>query len=533
MSNSQNEKDLQTQSVRLTGSHLEEIMQRYHYDEGVRAIVKNEGLLPTGLLGRLHNAYPEHSGILESADFLFNDKKNYAGLKGFREITAILSRNGIEIGHIEERELFIKIYRFMATRHVLNTINWSNFAKDSVFQLVFPQPGMVREDIKKAYFAAPTEEAKEKIIKDYIIKETNPHDGKQKINRPVFKTAEGTYELLEGSQHKYPQCQLVFDVQTQNCFAFCTYCFRHAQVRGDEDMFMQKHPEQIHAYLAQHKEVTDLLITGGDAGFIKPERFLEYVKPIVEDPQLQHVKNIRLGTRILTYAPELIISDSYTPMLQHFRYLYDNGVQVAFMAHFSTPREVLNPSTIAAIRRLKSYGVTVKSQSPIMNHISMFTDEKGDVDVDRSAQNWIDLGHIFSMLGVGFHSMYVPRPTGERHYFTQPLAKINDIFSKIYRSLPSISRPSRFITMTISAGKVSILGTVNLKGQKLFALKVNEGRNMTWMDQVYLAEFDDSEINIDKLKPYKADKHFYEDEVEEIERRLEMSIEKMKKRDLE
>jgi hypothetical protein len=36
-----------------------------------------------------------------------------------------------------------------------------------------------------------------------------------------------------------------------------------------------------------------------------------------------------------------------------------------------------------------------------------------------------------------------------------------------------------------------LLGTVELPGQKLFALKFNEGRNMEWMDKVYLVQYDE------------------------------------------
>ena len=81
-------------------------------------------------------------------------------------------------------------------------------------------------------------------------------------------------------------------------------------------------------------------------------------------------------------------------MLELFDHLRDNGLRMTWMAHFSTPRELLNPSTIAAVRRLQAHGVDVRSQSPIMNHISLFTDAQGTVDVDRSAQNWIDLGNL-------------------------------------------------------------------------------------------------------------------------------------------
>ncbi|TVR42329.1 MAG: hypothetical protein EA394_03675 [Bacteroidia bacterium] len=500
-------------------------MDRYRYTEDIKSVIDREHLLPAGLLTRLHSAYPQYSGIMESTPFLFTDKERYAGMRGFREIVDILEKNGIHIGHIKERELFVDVYRFLATKHVLNKINWSNFEKDSLFQLVFPQPGMIRGDVVEAYKEASTDEEKRRIVKDYQ-KKTNPHDGKQLLNKPWFVNEDGELEILRGSQHKYPQCQLIFDKTTQNCFTFCTYCFRHAQVRGDEDMFVQEDIEQVLGYIRKHKEITDMLITGGDAGYITFDRFEKYVRPFIEDDELLHVKNLRLGTRVLTYHPEMILSSDYNPFLELYRELTDHGIQVVMMAHFSTPREVLNPSAVAAIRRLKSYGVTIKSQSPVMHHISLFSDENGKIDVDRSARNWIDLGNILSMLGVGFHSMYCARPTGEHHYFTAPLADINKVFSKVYRTLPSISRPSRYITMTSSAGKVSLLGTLEIKGEKLFALKFNEGRNMEWLDKVYLARYDEKENTIEKLKPYDADKYFYEDELAGIERTLEENLQK-------
>ena len=503
---------------------LELLMDRYHYTQEIREIIQKENLLPLGLLSRLHNSFPQHSGIKEMDEFLFNDKKHYIGVNGFREIIGILKEHGIDIGHQKERELFIDVYRFMATRHVLNTINWKNFAKDSVFQLVFPQPGMLRQEVVKAYMEATSDEARAKVVEDYF-ELTNPHDGKQKLNRPWFQNEQGEIELVEGSQHKYPQCQLIFDKTTQNCFAFCTYCFRHAQVRGDEDMFIQTEIKQVHNYVKVHKEITDLLITGGDAGYIPFERLEQYTLPLIEDPELMHIRTLRLGSRALTFHPDLVLTDKYNDILSLFEKLINNGIQVVWMAHFSTPREILNPSTIAAIRRLRARGVTVKSQSPIMNHISLFYKDNGEPDIDRSAQNWIDLGNILAMLGVGFHSMYCARPTGEHHYFTAPLTVINQVFSKVYRSLASINRPSRYITMTSSAGKISMLGTAVVNGETVFVLKFNEARNMEWIDKVYLAKYDEKQNTIEKLRPFDSNKHFFEDELAEIEYKLKDSLE--------
>lgn len=498
-------------------------LSKYDFTDEMMEIINEENLLPESLLKRLDNSFPNYLNAQNASRNFFKDKTQYTGLQGFREVLGVLQNNGIEIGHIEERELFIEVYRFLVTKHVLNTINWSNFENDLLFQLVFPQPGMINSKVVELYSNAKSETERTKIALDYIHK-TNPHDGKQKLNRPSFVNHEGDIEIVEGGQHKYPQCYLVFDKTTQSCFAFCTYCFRHAQVRADEDMFNQEDIEQVHNYLKQHKEVTDVLITGGDAGYMPFARFEKYVVPIIEDPGLSHIKTIRLGTRVLTFHPEMILSKKYGKMLNLFKQLNDNGIQVAWMSHFSTPREVLNPSTIAAIRRLRAHGVVLRSQSPVMSNISLFKNAKGEVDVDRSAQNWVDLGNIFAMLSIGFHSMYCARPTGEHHYFTTSLSDMNKVFSKVYRSLSSLNRPSRYITMTSSAGKTSLLGEVEVKGEKAFALKFNESRNMAWMDKVYLAKYDENETIIEKLKPFDTKEYFYEDELKQIEQKLERSL---------
>ncbi|MFT3789428.1 MAG: hypothetical protein QM770_25145 [Tepidisphaeraceae bacterium] len=509
----------------ITPADLAAMIRRYDYPDETRQIIATENLLPVGLLGRLQLQYPQHSGLLERDAMLFPPRLYYEGLEGFRRVCAILTSHGIALDRMIERELFVEVYRFKATAHILNSINWSHYQTDSMYQLVFPQPGMMRPEVVAEYAATNDAEARTKIAYDYK-EHTNPHDGHQLLNKPWIERDDGGIDIVEGSQHKYPQCQLVFDKTTQTCFAFCTYCFRHAQVRQDDDMFIQEDIGQIHDYLRKHKEVTDLLITGGDAGYIPYERLKQYVMPIVEDPSLMHVRTIRIASRVLTYQPEMLLTKKYEKILGLFDVMHENGVQLSWMAHFSTPRELLNPSTIAAIRRLQAHGVVVRSQSPIMNHISLFQDEHGKTDIEKSAQNWIDLAHILATLCVRFHSMYCARPTGEHHYFAAPLADIEKISNRIFRSLSSLNRPSRYITMTTSAGKLSILGECNVGGKKALALKFNEARNMEWMDKVFLAVYDESQARVDRLIPIDGGKYFFEDELHQIEAELEAMLKK-------
>ncbi len=509
----------------ITTSDLKKLMDRHGLSDDARSIISNEDLLPTSLLTRLDNCFPQHSQLNTSAHSIFANAKNkYSGLAGFREICGILQENGITLSHRKERELFVEVYAFLATRHILGTIDWFNYEQDQIFQLVFPQPGMIDRNVVEEYASIEDAEERMRMVVAYRD-QTNPHDGKQILNRPTFYAEEGEMEAVDGGQHKYPQVFLLFDKTTQGCFAYCTYCFRHAQVRGDEDMFIQDNVPQVHEYLRKHKEVTDILITGGDAGYMPTSRLQQYLEPIMTDPELMHIRNIRIASRALTYEPGVVLSSKYDGSLQLFRKLIDHGIQVVWMGHFSTPKELLNIHTIAAIRRLRANRINVRSQSPMMNHISLFMDSSGKVDVERSAQNWIDLGHVLMMLGMQFHSIYCARPTGEHGYFTAPLADMNRIFSKVYRSLPSEGRPSRYITMTSSAGKTSLMGVVEVNGKKAFALKFNEARGMNWMDRVYLAHYSETENTIEKLIPFDTDEYFYADELKQIEKQLEKQYE--------
>lgn len=515
------DKSTTIKTEKILAADVQELMDRHDLSHDARNIVKKENLLPTALLNRLHNNFPQHSILTTDSKAIFSKAKNkYSGLVGFREVCKILEDNGIFLSDIKERELFLEVYAFLATKHILSTIDWDNYQTDPVFQLIFPQPGMIEQEVVDRYSSITDDAERMKMVVAYRD-QTNPHDGKQLLNRPSFYSESGDFEALDGGQHKYPQVFLLFDKTTQSCFAYCTYCFRHAQVRGDDDMFVQDDVGQVHDYFRKHKEITDILITGGDAGYMPTERLKEYLEPIMEDPELMHIKIIRIASRALTYQPDVVLNPKYDGTLELFKKLIDSGVQVVWMGHFSTPKELLNIHTIGAIRRLRANGINVRSQSPMMNHISLFMDENGKVDIDKSAQNWIDLGHVLMMLGMQFHSIYCARPTGEHGYFTAPLADMNKIFSKVYRSLPSIGRPSRYITMTSSAGKTSLLGVVEVNGRKAFVLKFNEARNMKWLDKVYLAEYDEEENTIEKLKPFDGGEYFYKDELAQIEKDLE------------
>jgi hypothetical protein len=74
--------------------------------------------------------------------------------------------------------------------------------------------------------------------------------------------------------------------------------------------------------------------------------------------------------------------------------------------------------------------------------------------------------------------------------------------------------------MTTSAGKISILGTTKVRGETVFALKFTEGRNMSWLDPVFLARYDRRTNNVALLEPFGDEEFFFEKELAEIEAAL-------------
>ena len=77
--------------------------------------------------------------------------------------------------------------------------------------------------------------------------------------------------------------------------------FGVAQFVGLENLkFQAQEPDDLVAYLKVHPEVTDVLVTGGDPMIMRSSVLRNYIEPLLA-PELDHVQNIRIGTKALGY----------------------------------------------------------------------------------------------------------------------------------------------------------------------------------------------------------------------------------------
>lgn len=401
-----------------------------------------------------------------------------------------------------EMRVVANVLPFRVNQYVIDElIDWNNIPADPIFQLTFPQRGMLApEDYDRMAEALMREAERSEIqaIANDIREKLNPHPaGQQEMNVPMLDG-----EPLPGMQHKYRETVLFFPSQGQVCHTYCTFCFRWAQFIGDKELrFASNEADSLHRYLAQHKEVTDLLITGGDPMVMKTHHLKGYLDGMMR-PELDHVQTIRIGTKSLTFWPQRFVTDpDADELLALFTRLVRGGKHVALMAHFNHWREMETPIVREAIKRIQATGAVIRAQAPVVQHIN------DDPDV------WARMWRTQVRLGIVPYYMFVERDTGAKRYFEVPLERTWQIYREAIQQVSGLARTARGPSMSAGPGKVEIQGIDVINGEKVFILRFIQGRNPDWVQRIFFAKYDPEATWFDDLVPAFGEvKFFFTDE---------------------
>ena len=402
-----------------------------------------------------------------------------------------------------EMTVVASVLPFKVNKYVIDElIDWDNIPEDPIYQLTFPQRGMLEDEHFESMANLMKKDASRSEIKEEanrIRLQLNPHPaGQTTMNVP---TVDG--EPIPGLQHKYNETVLYFPAAGQTCHSYCTFCFRWAQFVGMHDLrFAAKEAAQLKEYVRRHQEVTNVLVTGGDPMVMKTSVIERYLDPLL-DPALDNLHTIRFGTKSVAYWPQRFVTDEDADdLLRYFEKISNTGRSVAVMAHYNHYRELETPIAREAIRRIRDTGAVIRSQSPILAHIN---DEAGV---------WELMWREQVRLGIMPYYMFVERDTGAKKYFEVPLAKAYKAFREAYRHVTGLGRTVRGPSMSATPGKVEITGITNVNGEDLFVLQFLQGRNSDWVRKPFFAKYDPEASWLTDLKPgLGADKFFYEDEL--------------------
>ena len=387
---------------------------------------------------------------------------------------------------------------------VEHLIDWDAAPDDPIYRLVFPQSDMLPEtDVREigGLLAGGAPDSEVRAAAHAVRARLNPHPaGQLAFNIPEFAE-----EPLPGVQHKYPETVLIFPKQGQTCHAYCTYCFRWAQFVDEPDLKIATGDiARITDYLRQHHEVTSVLITGGDPMIMGEAVLRRYVEPLLA-PDLEHIESIRIGTKSLGYWPQRFVTDpDADETLRLFEEVVAAGKSLAFMAHFSHPRELESSLVADAVRRIKSAGGVIRTQAPLIRSIN------------DDAATWAGMWRTQMRMGMVPYYMFVERDTGPQGYFAVPLARAHEIFRDAYASVSGLCRTVRGPSMSATPGKVCVDGVVEVAGEKVFALHMIQARNPAIVGKPFFARFDPNAIWLSDLEPAFASRFPFDTSPEEL-----------------
>ena len=162
---------------------------------------------------------------------------------------------------------------------------------------------------------------------------------------------------VPGLVHRYPDRALF--LVTDFCSTYCRYCTRSRMVgQRSGTVFHKIRLERALAYIQEHREIRDVLLSGGDPLTLSDAK-LEWL--LTRLKQIPHVEFVRIGTKAPVVLPQRI-TPALTKMLKRYHPLW-------ISIHFTHPDE-LTPETVQACERLADAGIPLGSQTVLLKGIN-------------------------------------------------------------------------------------------------------------------------------------------------------------------
>jgi lysine 2,3-aminomutase len=161
---------------------------------------------------------------------------------------------------------------------------------------------------------------------------------------------------VPGITHRYPDRVLFYT--THNCPVYCRHCTRKRKVADPSSSAANKQLEDGLAYIEAHKEIRDVVISGGDPLSNSDER-LEYILSRLR--AMEHIQVFRIGTRNLVTLPQRI-TDSFAQMLGKYHPVFVH-------THFNHPKECTKEA-FDACAKLANAGCVLHNQMVLLKGVN-------------------------------------------------------------------------------------------------------------------------------------------------------------------
>jgi lysine 2,3-aminomutase len=161
---------------------------------------------------------------------------------------------------------------------------------------------------------------------------------------------------VPGLVHRYPDRVLL--LVTDRCASYCRYCTRSRVVSGAGEQELTMDLEGAFAYLQNHPEVRDVLLSGGDPLLLSDSKLDAILTRLRQIPTIEF---IRIGTRIPIFLPQRITTELLNVLKKHH--------PLWMSVHSNHPKE-LTQEVRMALGRLADAGIPLGNQSVLLKGVN-------------------------------------------------------------------------------------------------------------------------------------------------------------------
>ncbi|UCD02914.1 MAG: KamA family radical SAM protein [Candidatus Aenigmatarchaeota archaeon] len=241
------------------------------------------------------------------------------------------------------------------------------------------------------------------------------------------------------------------------CASYCRHCFRK-EVVTDRRLKLRFDVEEGLEWIREHKEIRDVLMTGGDPFILSDDKIKYLVDSLREIP---HIEMIRFHTRIPVTLPHRITPGLTKVMKGHHR------VPIWVVIQCNHPKEITERVS-KAVYDLLSCGINVGNQGVLLKGIN------DDVKTFRELHQ-----KLLSIRVRPYYIFYCEPAPGIDHFRT-PVEKGAELIRDAIRGHTSgLAQPMYVIATNI--GKIPLMPDYYIleKNEKEYKLRNYEGKETT------------------------------------------------------
>lgn len=164
------------------------------------------------------------------------------------------------------------------------------------------------------------------------------------------------HTVVKGIIHRYPDRCLLTPLFI--CPVYCRFCFRREKIATSNTTLTPQELDTALAYIHHHKEIWEVILTGGDPLILKPNSLKNLIDRLCE---IDHVEVIRIHTRVPVVDSQRI-NEEMIKTLQCKKPVY-------VILHANHPRE-FTPEAIKACSLLIDAGIPMLSQSVLLRNLN-------------------------------------------------------------------------------------------------------------------------------------------------------------------